>query len=226
MPDKGVVFISCGQVTDDEKRLGTAISKLVGDLTPFEPYFAEYQSSLEGLSKNILGALDKSIGLIAVLHPRGTVRFPDGSEHTRASVWVEQEIAVAAYLTQVAGRKLNLAAYAHKSVKREGMRDQLQLNPQIFATNDEVLSHLSAVLPQWVASPSEQKSHVDIRFERKNLMITPKRHDYRLEVTLVNRSADTIEKYYLEVLFHSDFLTEDTVHWVEVKERGKPTHRC
>jgi len=80
MADKQIVFISCGQATEDEKRLGNLICKLVEELTPFKPYFAEYQSSLEGLSKNILAALDQSIGLIAVLHPRGNVWFPDGRQ--------------------------------------------------------------------------------------------------------------------------------------------------
>jgi len=73
-----MVFISCGQVTEDEKPLGNLICKLAEELTPLKPYFAEYQSSLEGLSKNILAALDQSIGLIAVLHPRGKVWFSDG----------------------------------------------------------------------------------------------------------------------------------------------------
>ena len=44
------------------KRLCRLIQR---ELTPFDPYFAEYQSDLEGLSKNILSALDRAIGMVA-----------------------------------------------------------------------------------------------------------------------------------------------------------------
>ncbi len=50
MAEKPIVFISCGQRTGPEIQLGTEIAQLIRDLTPFEPYFAEYQTSLEGLS--------------------------------------------------------------------------------------------------------------------------------------------------------------------------------
>ena len=55
---QGLVFISCGQYRQEEIRLGKALAQAVNELTPFEGYFAENQSSLEGLSQNILGALN------------------------------------------------------------------------------------------------------------------------------------------------------------------------
>ena len=66
MGEKPIIFISCGQQTEPEKQLGTAIAQLVRDLTPFEPYFAEYQTSLEGLTKHVLGALNRCIGFLVV----------------------------------------------------------------------------------------------------------------------------------------------------------------
>ena len=68
-----IVFISCGQVTEAERQLGSSVSGLVRDLTPYQPYFAQNQSSLEGLTKNILEALSRAVGLIAIMHPRGKV---------------------------------------------------------------------------------------------------------------------------------------------------------
>ena len=66
--DKQKIFISCGQRTDEEKALGITIVKLIEELTPFEPYFAEEQTTLEGLTKNIFGALNQAAGFVAVLH--------------------------------------------------------------------------------------------------------------------------------------------------------------
>ncbi|HJY86998.1 MAG TPA: hypothetical protein VKE24_09195 [Candidatus Acidoferrales bacterium] len=144
-----LVFISCGQVTERERRLGIAVAELIRRLTPYEPYFAENQSSLEGLTKNLLAALNRSMGLIAIMHPRGTVTFASGQQQTRASVWIEQEIAIAAFIAQVLGRQLRVAAYIHKDIAREGMREELQLNPVMFRHDEEVLAHLRQLLPTW-----------------------------------------------------------------------------
>ncbi|HET9131281.1 MAG TPA: hypothetical protein VFO86_10055, partial [Terriglobia bacterium] len=122
-----MVFISCGQFTKNEKGLGREVSKLVDDLTPYDSYFADTQSSLAGLTENILSRLNQCAGFIAIMHPRGEVVFPDGSTHTRGSVWIEQEIGIAAFITQVLKRPVNVAAFIHESIKREGMRDQLHL---------------------------------------------------------------------------------------------------
>jgi len=143
------VFISCGQATAAERKLGLAVSKLVQQLTPHQPYFAQNQSSLDGLTKNILEALNDSVGLIAIMHPRGKVISPGNTQHTRASVWIEQEIAIAAFITQALKRPIRVNAYIHVDVGREGMRDQLQLNPVLFSQDEEILAHLKETLPRW-----------------------------------------------------------------------------
>ena len=143
------VFISCGQVTEEERSLGRAIARLVEDLTPFKAYLAQNQSSLEGLSENILGALNECAGIIVVMHPRGKVKGLQGAQFTRGSIWIEQEIAIAAFLTQVLHKKLRVAAFVHKDVQREGMRDELQLNPVIFESNEQVLMNLLEILRRW-----------------------------------------------------------------------------
>lgn len=144
-----LVFISCGQVTERERSLGMAAAELVCELTPYEPYFAENQSSLEAVTKNILEALNHSVGLIAIMHPRGSLTFAGRDLRTRASVWIEQEIAIAAFMVQVLGRPLRVAAYIHKDIAREGMRAELQLNPVGFRKDEEVIAHLRQILPTW-----------------------------------------------------------------------------
>lgn len=153
----GLIFVSCGQVTDAEKALGRQVCALVCEMTPHEPYFAENQNSLEAFTKNILGSLDDAVGLIAIMHPRGVVIFPDNHREVRASVWIEQEIAIAAYITQILRRPLKIAPYIHRSVRREGMRDQLLLNAVPFTDDSEVLSHLRDVLPSWKDLPASLK---------------------------------------------------------------------
>jgi hypothetical protein len=137
---KPLVFISCGQYTDQEKALGKAIAAVVEEMTPCEGYFAEDQNSLQGLSQHIFGALNRAVGFIAVMHHRGRVETPSGA-HIRGSVWVEQEIAIAAFLAQAQGRDLPVLVYVQKGIAREGVRQQLRLRPVEFETEAEVLAN-------------------------------------------------------------------------------------
>jgi|SRR6266446_5399116 len=151
-----IVFIACGQVTEQERALGRKLAQLVQELTPFEGYFAQNQSTLEGLTENILHSLNRCVALIIVMHPRGSVTGLNGSKHTRASLWIDQEIAIAAFLTQVLHKRLKVAAYVHKDIRREGMRDELQLNPVSFDREDQILSHLPALLLKWAEGERPQ----------------------------------------------------------------------
>jgi hypothetical protein len=155
--EKPTIFVSCGQRTDDEKRLGVAICDLVSSVGAFTPFFAQEQSDLNGLHDNIMGALERAVGFIAVMHPRGNVIAPGTGNLivTRASVWVEQEIAIAAFINRSRKQKIPTAVYCHRSVGREGMRNLLHLNPTVFEYNEEVIGHLSARLPAWVVNESK-----------------------------------------------------------------------
>lgn len=158
MRPAGLIFVSCGQITDQEKALGREVCALVRNLTPHEPYFAENQNSLEGLTKNILASLDEAVGLIVIMHPRGLVTLPNNQQAIRSSVWIEQEIAIAAYITQILRRPLKIAPYIHQDIRREGMREQLHLNAIRFAAESEVLDHLRTLLPSWKELPSSLKA--------------------------------------------------------------------
>lgn len=136
--DRPTVFISCGQVTEDERELGRSLAALVESQTPCRGYFAQNQQSLRGVSENILAALYRSVAFVAVMHHRGTVTTPSGG-HIRGSVWVEQEIAIASFMTQVLDRPLPVALYIQEGIRREGLRDQLLLNAVEFRDNSEVL---------------------------------------------------------------------------------------
>jgi hypothetical protein len=68
MADKkqGLVFISCGQFHQEERKLGHDLAAAVNDLTSFEGYFADNVSSLDGLPTNILSVLNRCMGFVPV----------------------------------------------------------------------------------------------------------------------------------------------------------------
>jgi hypothetical protein len=138
---KRLVFISCGQYTDQERNLGKDLAAIVEELTPCEGYFADNQNSLLGLSQHIFGALNRAAGFIAVMHQRGRVETPSGG-HIRGSVWVEQEIAIAAFLAQAQDKLLPTLVYIQKGIEREGVRQQLRLKPVEFETESQILADL------------------------------------------------------------------------------------
>jgi hypothetical protein len=222
---RGIIFISCGQFTNEEKQLGTALVKLVDDLTAFEGYFAEDQSSLEGLSRNIFGALNRCCGFVGVMHHRGHVETPHG-KHTRGSLWVEQEIAIAAFLQQAQNRDLAVAVYVQRPIKREGVREQLHLNPVDFDTNAEVVEDLKARIADGRFSPVRLSSpkEIEIRFDHQTITRTDgSRHQYRLQVFVKNTGHELLTDYWLELRFPKAALDMGKMHGA-LKQTETATH--
>ena len=75
---RNIVFISCGQRTEEEKQLGRAIFDLVKELTPFTPFFAAEVRSVSALTIEIFQNLMDAAGFVCVMHRRGDVHI-DGS---------------------------------------------------------------------------------------------------------------------------------------------------
>jgi len=142
-----LVFVSCGQFTEEERRLGTEIANLIRARTEYEGYFAQNQESVEGVTAHILAALGACLGFVGIMHKRGEVTTPSGPIQ-RASVWVEQEIAIVSYRVQVLGHEVALATYVEDGIELEGMRASLLLNPRRFSSNAEVLTEFEAKLAQ------------------------------------------------------------------------------
>jgi hypothetical protein len=82
---KQTIFISCGQFTEAEKRLGRDVALLVKKVTGLEPFFAEEVQDLNGLDSNILNALRDCLAFITVLHPRGDITR---SSVVDATLWI------------------------------------------------------------------------------------------------------------------------------------------
>lgn len=207
---KPFIFISCGQYATSEKELGKRISKMVKELTEFEPFFAEEVQDLNGLDANILTALHDCVAFITILHPRGVIDRPGNQPPlVRASVWIEQEIAIATYIQRVEGRKIPIIAFKHRSVGREGIRDLIQLNPIEFENESEILEALPGCLSQLGirATPPIQVQLVSVRSG------TQDEHSIsKLRVFLVNNSNDRITQYVGEVQIPRGILK----HWSSV----------
>jgi hypothetical protein len=142
--DRPLVFISCGQYSDSEKAVGKRIVELINEHTDYIAYFAETQRSFEALSNSILAALQKMSGMVVIMHRRGEVTTPH-KHFQRGSVWIEQEIAIAASLKH-AGHNIEVIAYIQDGIEREGLRDLLHLNPVIFRNDDEIATDFERLL--------------------------------------------------------------------------------
>jgi len=138
-----IVFISCGQSSNEERALGEKIYDLIKHQTPYKPYYADKQTSLKGLTDNIFNQLNKCVGLVAVLHKRNPIEEAADRNEYRTSVWIEQEIAIASFIEQVLGRPIGVFLYAEKGIKLEGVRKYIQLNSTVeFIDEAEILDDL------------------------------------------------------------------------------------
>ena len=137
-----LIFVSCGQHTDEEKSIGAAVKSLIDNTPGFKAYFAETVHDLDALAANIFYALRDCSGLIAILHDRGLVKKPDGQDWGhRSSVWINQEIAILAYRQRVEGISIPIPILVFKEdiVELEGAMTQLIVNPLPFRPQEETL---------------------------------------------------------------------------------------
>lgn len=220
---KPIVFISCGQFTEAEKGLGKNIADLVESFG-LQPFFAENVQDLDGLDANILRALRDCAAFITVLHPRGNVDRPDGSRVVRASVWIEQEIAIAAYIKRVENRDIPVIAFAHENVSREGIPEFLQINPITFRSESDVLVKLPVRLQN--LSVSEAPT-VALRFESVPMPNQDEHRIHQLRVTLFNGTNTRITTYNGKLWVPRQLLAHwNTNYFFEDKDNGTQTHRC
>lgn len=220
---KPFIFVSCGQFTEAEKDLGKEIVNLVKTVTSLDAFFAEEVQDLNGLDSSLLGALRECAAFITVMHPRGKIVRPDGSEHVRASVWIEQEIAIATYIQRVEKRRLPVMAFIHKSVGREGIRDLLHLNPISFTDESEVLAALRGGLVEWKGLAATglrvQLRSVNPTYQQGHAIL-------RLEITLVNDTNQSITKLNAIVRIPVGILKHWTAAYPTEAKSDDPRHRC
>ncbi|MBI2059743.1 MAG: hypothetical protein HYT87_08230 [Nitrospirae bacterium] len=141
-----LIFISCGQRTEEEKKIGARIKEYIDGIEGYEGYFAEKVSSLHGLTESILAKLQECSGCVAVMHSRGIVRQNGESEHFRSSIWINQEIAILAYRTIVDGDEIPILVFSDPQVRIEGIMKYLHLNPKTTERADAMIKEIGTWL--------------------------------------------------------------------------------
>jgi hypothetical protein len=218
---KPLIFVSCGQRGDEETKLGFDICRLINETTTFEAYFAEEQHSLEGLTDHIFRRLYRARGFVCVLHRRGAVTFADGRSQERASVFVEQEIAILSFLRLVLGEEIPVSAFIEEGIALEGVRKFIPFNPTVFRSPADVLIELARVLPTWKPRPSAALE-LGFKLVRSVGYNAPaQRHTDMLEVTLHNRGSKPIERYVVEVEIPRGVLDPGPLYTQKVPERSR-----
>jgi hypothetical protein len=148
MPRKRI-FVSCGQLTEDEKNLGQQVLRVIGATNRMEGFFANEAHDAADLNSSLFKELQNCDGFVAIMHGRGEVRFEGKPPTNRGSVWIHQEIAILFYRSFLIGRPVPTRIYTEKSLAHEGLTQFSMINPRPFENNKEVLDDL----PNWLAGP-------------------------------------------------------------------------
>lgn len=144
------IFIRHGQI-EHERENGLKLAKLIDSTPAFRAFFAEAVQDTDGSSQHIFTNLERSDGFLAVMHKRGEVEFL-GKRFTRASVWIQQELAIVSMLNhqREAARRIKVRVLAQRGIKREGLADVLILNPTEFDRDEE----LPELVRAWLTGPT------------------------------------------------------------------------
>lgn len=144
------------------------------------------------------------------MHPRGEINRPDGGKLVRGSVWVEQEIAILAFITEVLKKRVPIYFYRHRSVGLEGIRSVLLTNARVeFVDEDDVRKDVEALLPSVEVVPfAEYDARYEVTF--KPVEQRSDEHIYELLVHLENCGTVRITDFELIVNFPRAFLTDPT----------------
>lgn len=144
-----LIFVCHGQL-DHERKNGLELARIIDETPGFRAFFAEAVHDTDGLSQHIFTNLERCDGFLAVIHKRGEVDFL-GRRFTRASVWIQQELAIVTFLNhqRQAGRRIKVRVFAERGIEREGLANVLILNPIEF----EHFRDLTEKVSQWLSGP-------------------------------------------------------------------------
>lgn len=137
---KSRVFISCGQRSDKEKALGSACQHYLEEERGFSTYLAEEVQSLEALTENIFRHLRNSEYAVFI----DCAREELSPGKFRGSVFVNQELAIAAFLPIQDCR-----VFHETGVVREGVVEYLIAKPVQFSTEQELIEKLKEETKEW-----------------------------------------------------------------------------
>lgn len=133
------VFISCGQKNNTEKALGFACREYFHN-RGFKTYLAEEAQNLEGLTENIFRHLRTSEYAIFIDPKRENL---DGKSEFRGSLFVNQELAIAAF------QQIDALVFHQEGVKLEGVAKYLIVKPIHFKNKNDFIKKLADNTKTW-----------------------------------------------------------------------------
>lgn len=229
---RSLIFVSCGQLTEAEKTLGTLLKTVIDGTPGFEAYFAETVHDFESLARHVLDGLSRCAGAVVVLQDRGIVLNADSREWGhRSSVWVNQELAILAYRQFFEARKIPVIAFADPNVKLEGAMTLLIVNAHPLGTAQDVATAVRTWLSKahfgvasddvfvkkWTQLSEDARKVVAGLLDEggRNVKETATRHAVMRRFGIdSNRSSEVLRKAKLE------FIATDLVKLIHDKHSG------
>ena len=106
-------------------------------------FFAEAAHDAADLNTSLFRELQNCDGFVAVMHKRGEVSYSDRPPHHRASVWIQQEIAILHYRSFLLGRPIPMRIYLESGIEPEGLTQFSMINPIKFEDTQAILEDLT-----------------------------------------------------------------------------------
>jgi len=139
-PNDALIFVSCGQRTPAEIRLGSALKNAIDAQPGFRAYFAQHGGELETLTNSIFGAARDAVGAVIALHEREPIA--DGGNACRASAWVSQELAVLAFRAIGLADRIPVLVFKEPNVSLEGVLGTIHANPKPMPAIQDIRSQI------------------------------------------------------------------------------------
>lgn len=160
---KAKVFISCGQVTLEEKKTGTELVSYF-EKNGFEPYFAEEVHNSLGLTQSIYDNLRTSEYFVCINFRRKDCKY--------GSLFVQQELAIASY------NELPLVAFHQPGVKLNGVAKYLHVNSIQFNDFHDIILNLDKLTKTWDPRSKNQfrlsfgNEHYNVAIQNQNNILS------------------------------------------------------
>ncbi len=197
-----LIFVSCGQLKPEEKKLGASVTQLVDSIPGYNAYFAENVQSLDALARNIFDGLRRCSGLIIFFHERGRVTIQNNEEWGhRSSVWVNQEIAILAYRKQFEGMEIPILAFKEDIVLLEGAMTSLIVNPYPMVSESDVLERVGLWLNESKFPLDSTAS--DDWFYSKWPMLSPSSH--KVITALIEGGGENVKEAAIRAFLQEKF---------------------
>ena len=110
--------------------------------------------------------------------------------------------------------------YGGRCLKREGIRDLIQLNPITFRDDAEIVSKLSTVIKTWKST----SPRIDLSFSYRRIGGDGSHHDYQMEFLLKNLGEDRIVQFQFDLIFPRAFVSQGVSYAAEQARNRTATH--